>query len=101
MTPLAPDGYRFGNAAQWATCLFAQADEDREGIRPLAPYGAPKEPRFASEGAAVTAATAKFNCAGEIPPTPAKAFLTITLMTPPSIAPSIIGRNHHAPSSRP
>ena len=56
---------------------------------------------LASEGAAVTAATAKLSWAGLMVSTPAKPRFTITLTTPPSIAPSIMGRNHHATSSRP
>ena len=56
--------------------------------------------RLAKFGAALTNATAKSRSSGEIPGTPVHAFFTITDLVPPSIAPSITGRNAHDSSSR-
>ena len=56
--------------------------------------------RFAKFGAALTNATAKSKSSGEMPGTPVHAFLTSTDMVPPSIAPSMMGRNAHDSNSR-
>jgi hypothetical protein len=56
--------------------------------------------RFAKFGAALTNATARSSIPGETPGTSAHAFFTMTDMVPPSMAPSITGRNAHETSSR-
>jgi hypothetical protein len=68
--------------------------------RPCAMPAHAKLVRFATLGAAVTAATAMSSSAGLMPGTPVNIFLTTMPSTPPSTAPSISGRKNHDISSR-